>query len=103
MREIEAKINQHAKSRTVKLTIHAQMEMKNDDVSVSELLTVLQNSTVIENYPDHQRGECCLICGRGCNRFLHVVCTTSLPELVVITVYEPSLPKWENPYQRRII
>jgi hypothetical protein len=98
--DIEASIKQYAANRRIKLTLHAQTEMSNDDVSVSELLAVLHDCVMIENYPDHRRGECCLVCGKGCNRFLHVVCATSLPELLIITVYVPSPPKWETPYKR---
>jgi len=76
--------------------------MIEDDVTVSELLTALKNGTVVENYPEYERGACCLICGKGHKRFLHIVCTTTLPELVVITVYEPMPPKWTTPFERGI-
>ncbi|MBM4122800.1 MAG: DUF4258 domain-containing protein [Nitrospira sp.] len=57
---------------------------------------------VIENYPEHRRGPCCLLNGqteRG--RPLHIVCTTAQPSLIIITAYEPRPPKWVTPTQRR--
>jgi hypothetical protein len=32
---------------------------------------------------------------------VHVVCTTARPVLIIITVYEPRLPKWLTPTNRR--
>jgi hypothetical protein len=56
---------------------------------------------VLENYPEHRRGACCLLYGRAANgRHLHVVCTTAQPVLIVITVYEPRPPRWITPTQR---
>lgn len=99
--EVLEHIKAHIKDGTIYFTLHAQQEMVNDDVTVDELLDALQNGQVIENYPQHKRGPCCLISGKTFKgRFLHVVCTTSLPELVIITVYEPMPPKWIAPDQR---
>jgi hypothetical protein len=49
------------------------------------------------------------LCTVGCllygytfaGRHLHVVCSTTQPLLVIITVYEPHSPKWVGPTQRR--
>lgn len=99
--KILGRIKDQAQARLVKFTIHAHQEMRNDAVSVSELLSVLSNCHVLENYPNYERGPCCLVGGKGDNgRDLHDVCTTSLPEVVIITVYEPTKPYWETPYQR---
>ena len=98
---IEGHIRSLAVKRAVKLTLHAQQEMLEDDVSVAELLSCLEECTLLEHYPDHRRGSCCLVGRRTFKgRFLHVVCTTERPELIIITVYEPKPPKWNTPFER---
>ncbi|MBI3972422.1 MAG: DUF4258 domain-containing protein [Chloroflexi bacterium] len=57
---------------------------------------------MLENYPEHRRGACCLIGGTtSTGRPIHVVCTTARPMLIIITAYEPQPPKWITPTQRR--
>ena len=86
----------------IRVSLHGHEEMVEDDVSYDQLCEALLNGTVIENYPEHQRGACCLICGQtNSGRYLHIVCTTSLEVIIIITVYEPKLPKWVTPFQRR--
>jgi hypothetical protein len=98
---VEKRIHSQASGRTVKFTLHAHQEMLEEDVSSAELLSCLVSCELIETYPDHKRGACCLVCGKAfTGRVLHVVCTCDLPELVVITVYEPKPPKWDTPYKR---
>ena len=100
-RQIEDFIKAQATRRTIRLTLHAHQEMAEEDVSVAELLTSLAHCSLIENYPEHKRGACCLVSGHAhTGRYLHVVCTTEFPELIIITVYEPKPPKWESPFQR---
>ena len=85
----------------IRVTIHAHQEMVEENVCYDSMVEALDRGSVIENYPEHQRGPCCLVCGRdSAGRFLHVCCTTSLEVTVIITVYEPQPPKWVTPYQR---
>jgi len=75
--------------------------MVEESIALNDVVCVLRGATVIENYPDHKRGPCCLVYGRNqAGRDLHVVCTTSLDFAVIITVYEPKEPKWETPLTR---
>jgi hypothetical protein len=75
--------------------------MVEEDISLDDVGEVLLNARVVENYPEHRRGPCCLVCrqtARG--RFVHVVCTTALDLAVIITVYEPKPSKWVTPFER---
>jgi hypothetical protein len=75
--------------------------MVEEDVSLEEVREVLLDAAVVENYPEHKRGPCCLVCRRTSRgRYLHVVCTTSLEVVILITVYEPKPPKWVTPFKR---
>ncbi|GAC1389725.1 MAG: hypothetical protein NVS4B11_20640 [Ktedonobacteraceae bacterium] len=101
MDAVLATIRTQAAARILRVTDHAREEMEDETITLTEVLQALATGQVIENYPDHRRGPCCLISGATRQgRSLHIVCTTSLPRLVLITVYVPTLPKWKNPTER---
>lgn len=86
----------------IRITQHAQQEMVEEDITLDEVLEAIATGQILENYPEHRRGACCLLNAftqKG--RPLHIVCTTARPVLIIITVYEPNLPKWIKPTQRR--
>ena len=87
-------------AETYRIIDHAHQEMVEENVSIEELLDAVATSMLLEYYPDHRRGSCCLLCGHT-HRPLHVVCTTNHDPLIIITVYEPRPPKWVTPAQRR--
>ena len=92
--------------RTLRVTQHAQQEMAEEEILLEDLLEALRSSSgqLLENYPEHRRGPCCLVNGyTQAGRALHVVCTTAVPLLIVITVYEPKPPKWITPTRRGIV
>jgi hypothetical protein len=91
-----------AASGEIRVTQHGHEAMVEDNVGLDDVLDAIANATVVEDYPFHKRGPCCLLSGKTrAGRNLHVVCTTSYPVLVIITVYEPLPSKWETPTQRR--
>lgn len=93
---------EQAATEQVRVTAHAQQEMAEDGFALDDVLRAIQHGQILEDYPEHRRGACCLLGGKaGDGRPLHVVCTTSQPLLIVITVYEPKPPKWVTPTQRR--
>jgi len=96
------RIQAQAAAGLYELTRHAREEMAAEAIAEEELLHALASGHVLEDYPTHHRGACCLICGFAISgRPLHLVCTTSLPRLRIITVYESQLPWWVTPTQRR--
>lgn len=96
------RIYEQSRSKNIRITQHAQEEMVEENIKLQELYEAISGAQILENYPVHRRGACCLISGftKG-KRPLHIVCTTMHPVLIVITVYEPKLPDWEMPTQRR--
>ena len=98
---IAARLREQAGADRLRVTVHAHQEMVEEDVSVDDVRDVLLRARVVENYPEHKRGPCCLVCGRSSRgEYVHVVCTTSLELVIIITVYKPNLPKWASPYER---
>ncbi|MEW6202580.1 MAG: DUF4258 domain-containing protein [bacterium] len=96
------KIRIQAKEENVYITQHAQQEMVEEDITLDEVLEAVSVGQVLENYPEHKRGACCLVNGfTNDGRPIHIVCTTAKPMLIIITVYEPKPPKWATPTQRR--
>ena len=82
--------------------MHAQQEMVEEGVTLDDVLEAISQGQILEDYPHHRRGACCLLNGlTNEGRAIHVVCTTEHPTLVIITVYEPSWPKWVTPTQMR--
>lgn len=85
----------------LRVTQHAQEEMTEEDILLEDVLEAIRSGAILENYPEHRRGACCLVCGYTRQRRpLHVVCTTAQPLLILITVYEPKPPKWVTPTRR---
>ena len=97
------KIRAQARATNIRVTQHAQQEMTEEQVSLDEVLEAVSQGNILENYPQHRRGSVLLgLCGfTRSGRALHVVCTMTLPFLIIITVYEPTLPKWVTPLRMR--
>ena len=97
-----ARIRKQAEALALRVTQHAQKEMDAEEITLDEVLAAIANGQILEDYSEHLRGACCLLYGHtNEGRSLHIVCTTAQPLLVIITVYEPFLPKWVSPTQRR--
>jgi hypothetical protein len=89
-----ARIKSQLAAGAFRVTQHAQQEMVEEDISLAEVLEAAQRGEILEHYPEHRRGACCLVHGlTDVGRPLHVVCTTALPLLILITAYEPRPPK----------
>ena len=99
--EILNRIQNQASVGNMRLTLHAQIEMVEENIKLADIYHAIQTGQILENYPEHQRGSCCLLDGedeRG--RDIHIVCTTSRNILIIITAYLPLPPKWITPTQR---
>lgn len=95
-------IREQAAEENIRVTQHAQQEMVEEDIRLDDVLQAIAIGRILENYPTHRRGPCCLLYGQTRDgRHLHIVCTTAQPTLIIITVYEPVPPKWPTPTQRR--
>ena len=96
-----SKIQEQAAKQAIRVTQHAQEEMDEEEITLDEVLEAIAGGQILEDYPEHRRGACCLLYGHTQKeRSLHIVCTTAQPLLILITVYEPLPPKWVSPTQR---
>jgi hypothetical protein len=97
------KIRQSAKKKII-FTLHAVEEMNAEEeiINVQEVRDVVFNGEIIEDYPEDKRGHSCLMLGMPDNkRPIHVVCAPKEEFLAIITVYIPSLDKWEPGFRTR--
>lgn len=91
------------KTNKYEISLHAQKERLNEDITIQEIENAILEGEIIENYPQDSRGASFLVLGYVKNRAIHIVCSI-LPNkwLRIITVYIPKTPKWKTPKQRRI-
>jgi len=95
-------IKSQAAGGDLRITQHAQQEMVEEGISLDEVLEAIWQGEILEHYPEHRRGACCMVHGlTDKGRPLHIVCTTAQPMLILITAYEPRPPKWRTPRERR--
>ena len=94
-------LRRQAATENVRITQHAHQEMVEEAISLDELPEAIVSGQILENYPVHRRGACCLVNGTSKEvRPLHIVCTTALPILIIITAYVPKAPRWVTPMDR---
>lgn len=94
-------IRARVRAGNVRITQHAHQEMVEEDIALDDVFEAIADAEILEDYPGHRRGPCCLLGGlTQQGRPLHVVCTTAQPMLIVVTVYEPKPPRWVTPTQR---
>jgi len=105
VRNLEAvleRIKSQSQEGNIFITQHAHQEMVEEDITLDDVMETISTGSILENYPEHRRGACCLLGGSiKAGRSIHIVCTTARPVLIIITVYEPKPPKWITPTQRR--
>jgi len=90
-----------------RFTEHARREMEGEPLGVihtDEILQVLGSGEIIEEYPEDEPYQSCLVMGRTeTGRTLHIVCAPVMGEgrLIVITTYQPDPVRWDSEYRRR--
>ncbi|MEK6577200.1 MAG: DUF4258 domain-containing protein [Nitrospirota bacterium] len=85
-------------------TLHAVDEMNAEDeiISKNEVREVIFTGEIIEEYPEDKRGHSCLMmCHTRKGRPVHLLCAPKEEYLAIITVYVPSLDKWQSNFKVR--
>ena len=97
------KIKAAAKKKII-YTEHALIEMTTEEemISKDEVKQVIFEGEIIEDYPEDKRGHSCLVFAYSFKeRPIHIVCTPKDEYLGVITVYVPTLEKWQDGFKSR--
>lgn len=90
-------------TRKVLYRLHATKRMFERRITELEILEVLENGKVIEDYPTDQPYPSRLTLGFCAGRALHVVSAEAkdIVATIVVTVYEPDPLIWEPGYEIR--
>ncbi len=91
------------KFEKIEFRVHAIRRMFERKISNQEVLKVMQEGEVIEEYPDDKPYPSMLILGFVGRRPIHVVLAVNEEENmgIVITAYQPNPLLWENNFRRR--
>ena len=65
---IVSRIRAQAAAEEFRVTQHAQEEMVAESILLANVLEAIGSSQLLENYPEHRRGACCLILGTHAQR-----------------------------------
>jgi hypothetical protein len=101
LHEQMAAIAQSVKQGRYRYTVHGANQRIARQLTRTDIEDAIQSGEIIEDYPEHHYGPCCLILGfTRSGRPLHLVC--SCRDVVdIITVYEPDLLAWESDWRTR--
>ena len=73
LNQVLKRIRRQAASDNLRVTLHAHREMADDNFSLDEVLEAIASGKILENYPEHRRGACCLLYGRtNSDRPVHI-------------------------------
>lgn len=83
--------------------VHAIQRMFEREISEADVRQVVKTGTIIESYPDDEPYPSRLVLGWIGARPIHVVVADNRDqdEIIVITVYEPHLDRWEPGFSER--
>lgn len=92
------------KNYYIKFRVHAIQRMFERNITKNEIRGIISNGKVIKDYPDDIPYPSKLILGWVNNRPLHVVVAENKgnTELIIITVYEPDMNKWDSNFERKL-
>lgn len=90
-------IQDKVRKELFELSAHTLTRSTQRYILLDEISEAILSGQVTEDYPNDRYGPSCLILGYTQNkRPLHIQCSyPSRPALKIITVYEPTLDKWE--------
>ncbi len=66
------------------------------DISKDDILEVIFNGIIIEDYPEDKRGHSCLMAKMVKGRMIHVCCSPKEDYLKLITVYQANTDVFEK-------
>jgi len=57
------RVHAQARFENVRITEHAHQEMVEESITLDEILEAVDTGQILENYPEHHRGACCVLNG----------------------------------------
>ncbi len=86
-----------------RVTLHTWDRISDRDLALPDVIAGVcaDAPEIIEDYPEHRRGPCCLILCQGPSGKMYHVLVTHPPRIWLITVYEPDPGRWSADLRRR--
>ena len=86
----------------IEITQHTLLRFKERKIILKDVIYVIKNGKIIEQYPKDFPFPSCLILGLSPqNVHIHAVCGLSENKMWIITAYVPTFYKWEDDYETR--
>ena len=99
--DLITQLRSHVRRFGVIFTKHSIDKMGERNITTDEVRDTILVGEIIEMYPAHPYGSCCLVQGQTeAGRHLHVVCSLP-PRVRIITTYEPNPDEWTDYRVRR--
>ena len=95
-------IVQLCSERTVRWTSHMLERIFQRGISMKDVMDVLANGEIIEQYPNDYPFPSCLVLGHTkAGKTMHIVCGSNGEELWLITAYNPNPTEWTEDFKQR--
>ncbi len=84
------------------ITFHVQSRMNDRNITYEDIVYVLRNGEIVENYPEDYPYPSCLVLAILVNgKPLHVCCGIGEGKIFVITAYHPDNKRWDDDWKVR--
>ena len=83
------------------ITLHAKSRMDQRGISTEDIITLIMNGEIIENYTDSKPCPSALIMGTVAGCYCHAVVALCRNHLRIITVYWPGEDEWIDARKRK--
>ena len=95
-------VRSHLEAGEFNFSQHGFIRAVERNISEREIIEAGADAIIVEEYPEDKYGPSWLLLGfANSGRPLHVqVSVADLPEIRIVTLYEPEESEWEN-YERR--
>ncbi len=96
------KIKDFVNDEKIRFTEHFLKRIHQRKIRLNDILLVLTEGVIIEEYPDDYPYPSCLMLGFTVNKKnLHIVCGLSETDVWLITAYYPDSEKWSSDFKIR--
>ncbi|MCL2048484.1 MAG: DUF4258 domain-containing protein [Defluviitaleaceae bacterium] len=82
-------------------TEHSMLRLRERSIKRADVVACIMNGEIIEQYPSAYPHPACLVLALIKDNPIHVVAGIGGGNLSIITVYYPTLDKWERDYKTR--